>query len=375
MRRLLAIVSLAGLALAPAAHATWSIVLTDSRTGEVAIGSATCLEGFDLLAGSPVLVVAKGGAAAQSLVDTTGENRRTIRDGLVAGTSPQNILRTLGLDPSFDSRQYGIVDTTARSITYTGSGAGAYAGGRTGSLGTMSYALQGNVLTGATVLDAAEHELLSSGIDLPGRLMQAMLAAAEQGGDGRCSCRFSEPMACGAPPPGFKKSAHVGYLVGARLGDTDGGCDAVTGCASGDYFLNLNVAFQAGDDLDPVLQLRQEFLAWRQALVDHADHHRSTMVFANASLPADGVSRTVARVQLRDWRGASLSSTPALDVTLDPGSTASAQIGQVSPLGGGAYAVVVTAGSSPGVARFRVVADDGRRPVLLAPLPQLELLP
>jgi uncharacterized Ntn-hydrolase superfamily protein len=375
MRHVAAACVIAGLALAPVANATWSIVLTDSRTGEVAIGSATCLTGFDLKQASPVVVVGKGSAAAQSLVDTTGANRLIIRDGLLAGTAPDLILRALqAQDPSFAARQYGIVDTLARSLTYTGVDAGAYAGGRKGAVGTVSYAVQGNVLTGAAVLDAAEQEVLSAGVDLPGTLMRAMVAAAEQGGDGRCSCSNANPTGCGAPPPVFKKSAHVGYLLDARLGDTDGDCNAQVGCASGDYYLDLNVAFQSGRDPDPVVQLRNQFAAWRDALNGRPDHYRSFAQFAADSLPADGVSTTFARVLLRDWRAQPVTAGGiVVDVSLDPSSTAAPVIGPVVDLGGGVFAFQVTASTTPGVARFRVRADDGVRAVLLAPLPALEV--
>ena len=50
MRSLLAAATL--LAVVPAADATWSIVLVDTRTGEIGIASATCLTNFDLQANS-----------------------------------------------------------------------------------------------------------------------------------------------------------------------------------------------------------------------------------------------------------------------------------------------------------------------------------
>jgi len=68
--------------LASPAEATWSIILIDLRTGEVALGSATCLTNFDLQAGTPVLLTGIGGATAQSFVDSTGQNRTFIRDCL-----------------------------------------------------------------------------------------------------------------------------------------------------------------------------------------------------------------------------------------------------------------------------------------------------
>src|SRR5262245_24840905 len=92
-------------------NATWSIILVDTPTGEIAIASATCLPGFDLEQGACVIVVGRGAAAAQSFVDTTGQNRQLIFAQLQAGTSPTQILAMLAAsDASHQTRQYGIVD-------------------------------------------------------------------------------------------------------------------------------------------------------------------------------------------------------------------------------------------------------------------------
>ena len=50
---------------------------------------------------------------------------------------------------------------------------------------------------------------------------------------------------CGSPPPAFTNSATNGGIVVSRIGDLDDAlCDA-NGCADGDYFMRLNVAFQS----------------------------------------------------------------------------------------------------------------------------------
>ena len=54
LARSIAVAALAG--LAGSASATWSILIVNTRTGEIAVGSATCLTGFDLEANTPVLV-------------------------------------------------------------------------------------------------------------------------------------------------------------------------------------------------------------------------------------------------------------------------------------------------------------------------------
>lgn len=210
---------------------TWSIVLVDTRTGELAAASATCLTSLDLQQLTPVMVVGVGAATAQSAGDTTQLNRTYIRDRLVEGLAPSAILSGLAsFDSGHQTRQYGMVDVQGRVTTFSGSGAAAWAGGRTGSFtsiqggraSTIVYAVQGNILTGAPVVDRAVEALLSTPGDMAAKLMAAMEAARSMGGDGRCSC-FQGPTACGSPPPSFTLSANIGYMLISRPGDTDGG--------------------------------------------------------------------------------------------------------------------------------------------------------
>lgn len=221
-RALLAVAAAAG-----SAQATWSIVLIDTRTGEVAVGSATCLFNFDLQANTPVLLPMVGGAAAQSAVDADGTNRVYIRDGLLAGVDPAAILAGLGtFDLSPQSRQYGIADVLGRAGTFTGANANAWAGGVTGSIpqagGDIIYAIQGNILTGAPVVLLAESAIQTTSGDLAARLMAGMEAARSMGGDGRCSCA-SGPTACGSPPSTpWALADGILYMLIARDGDREG---------------------------------------------------------------------------------------------------------------------------------------------------------
>lgn len=232
MGRLRSMLLAAGLA-ASSAQATWSIILIDLRTGEVAVGSATCLTNFDLRVNTPVLITGVGAATAQSFVDQTGLNRIFIRDGLLAGDPTDAILAGLSVfDQGHQTRQYGIADTQGNATTFSGSGAGPWAGGRTGSFvsnhggvpSTIIYAIQGNVLAGPQVVDDAVDAAINTEGDLAEKLMASMQAARLMGGDGRCSCSSGGP-ACGTPPPGFDpdtdKSAHIAYMLIARPGDID----------------------------------------------------------------------------------------------------------------------------------------------------------
>ena len=212
------------------ASATWSILIVNTRTGEIALGSATCLTGFDLRANTPVLIPLVGAATAQSAVDATGLNRAYIRDRLAEGTPLSTILTGLSVfdADAHESRQYGIVSALSggSALTFSGVQDGAWAGGRTGRIGDIIYAVQGNVLTGPCVVDAAVTAIETSSADLPTRLMLAMEAAKLMGGDGRCSCNAGGPEACGCPPATPGKSAHIAYMLSARAGDLEG-CDGL----------------------------------------------------------------------------------------------------------------------------------------------------
>lgn len=209
-------------ACAGSANATWSILIADTRTGEVALASATCLTGFNLRHNTPVLITGVGGATAQSVVDQNGQNRGVIRDMLLQGVALDDILASLAIsDAGHDNRQYGMIDVQGRALTYSGVDNAAWAGGQTGQVGDLVYAVQGNILTGAPVVQAAVDAVVMTPGDIPEKLMAAMEAAYLFGGDGRCSCDTG-PTDCGSPPDNFEKSAHIGYMLIARAGDTDG---------------------------------------------------------------------------------------------------------------------------------------------------------
>lgn len=208
--------------LAGPASATWSILIVDTRTGEIGVASATCLTGLDLRELTPVLIAGVGAVTAQSAGDTNARNRTLIRNRLLEGVPLAGILDELGVtDAAHQSRQYGMVDASGDALTFTGTGDGPWAGGVTGRAGDLVYAVQGNVLSGPNVVEDAAQAIVTTPGDLPERLMAAMLAARHAGGDGRCSCNPGNPQACGSPPPTPFKSAHVGYALVARAGDVD----------------------------------------------------------------------------------------------------------------------------------------------------------
>lgn len=242
-------------AAAGSAHATWSILIVNTRTGEMGVASATCLFGLDLRELTPLLVTDLGGVTAQSYGDGTGQNRTFIRDRMLEGYTPTEILDLLSVfDAGHETRQYGMVDIHGGVATFSGSMDGQWAGGLTGQVGDLVYCVQGNVLTGEPVVTMAEQAIISTPGDLPEKLMAAMEAAAAMGGDGRCSCNSGDPEGCGSPPPSFDKSAHVGYMLVSRPGDFS--------AANGVYGMTDDPGAIAVADLD--LDGRPDVIAARQ---------------------------------------------------------------------------------------------------------------
>lgn len=358
--------------LARPVSATWSIILIDRRTGEIAVASATCLTNFDLAVWVPVIVVGKGAGCAQSYVDPSGATRVYIRDQLALGTPPSQILTGLAaLDPGHQSRQYGLADVLGRAIGFTGSGAGAYASDRVGQVGDIVYAIQGNVLTGGPVLAAAEIAIYTTPGDLGTKLMAAMEAARSYGGDGRCSCSESTPTACGSPPPSFTKSADVAFMIVARPGDVDGVCNPTVGCASGSYYMRLNVANRLRPDPDPVGLLRGLYDQWKAQQRGRPDHFLSTFTFSSATLPVNGQTVVNGRLVLRDREGNRITGGVTAQIAVDAASTTNATLGAVRDNGDGTFDVPITAGTTFGRLILQVRVNDGSGARQIGPKPTL----
>ena len=113
-------VALATLLLCAQALATWSIVIVNTRTGEVCVASATCLPNFNLRKATPVVIPGVGVAAAQSYLDSIG-NRLVIHNEMLDGLSPDQILEIIkDRDSAVRLRQYGMVDLEGNPNLYLG---------------------------------------------------------------------------------------------------------------------------------------------------------------------------------------------------------------------------------------------------------------
>ncbi len=347
--------------LAASSGATWSIVVVNRRTGEVCVASATCIPRADLTLAVPVIVVGKGAAAHQASIDDTAANRMLMVAGFLEGLTPQEILdRIAASDPGFQLRQIGIVDLFHDPVTYTGRRAGAAKKGVMGESGDLLYAIQGNVLAGKAVVDQCENALVTSTGDLGQRVLAAMVRAREWGGDGRCSCLMGAPDSCGSPPDEFERSAFVGFILIARIGDTDATCTPGDGCANGNYYLRLNIRGADGlhGDPDPVDQLVERYAEWRADRAGRPDGLLSR-VSAVDSLPADGVTERQVTVQLVDVDGRPLEHGGALvQVAPAAGSPELFELGPVVDHGDGNYSFALRAGAGTGSESLVITAAD-----------------
>ena len=172
------------------AFATYSIVAVDSATKQVGGAGASCLENS---AGAPggVLVISdllpgKGAIHTQAQHDAT--NKLHAHEQMVAGKSPVEIMDWLSKNDVAGTpgvRQYGAVDLfqgSPRASAFTGVDCMDYKGHRTG----RNYALQGNILLGAAVLDSMESRFIKTPGTLADKLMAALQGAKRPGADTRC---------------------------------------------------------------------------------------------------------------------------------------------------------------------------------------------
>jgi len=347
--------SAAALTIGAPVPATWSIVVTDSATGEVCVAGATCIPDLHLKSAIAIVVVGKGGGAGQALASQA--NNAIMWRRLKDGNTPQEILDRLEQIPGHHLRQYGIVNFDDPAVTFSGGANGLARPGVVGQQGTIRYAIQGNILAGDAVVFEAEQTLLNSTGDIGQRVMAAMETAREYGGDGRCSCPAS-PTACGSPPPNFTKSAHTAFIVTARIGDTDNDCSAGGGCAGGTYYLDRRFTGSV-PDIDPVIGLQMRYDGWRAARIGRVDHILTEVTPSAQRMVADGTSTIDVNVQLRDLDGNDLTTGGQVLHVRGRGGPQPAAVESIVDNGDGTHSIRLRAGTIAGHCSYRIVVDAG----------------
>lgn len=155
---------------------TYSVVARDSATGQ--LGVAVQSHWFSVGSVVPWARAGVGAVATQSFVDASYGPMGLRLMG--AGRSPEQALAgLLEADPSPEVRQVGMVDDRGRVAVHTGERAIRHACQRTGE----GFTVQANLMHRPGVCDAMHRAYRSHGGDLAARLMAALRAAQEAGGD------------------------------------------------------------------------------------------------------------------------------------------------------------------------------------------------
>ena len=119
---------------------------------------------------------AVGAVAAQASVDSQFRGRTRAVELLQQGEDASAIvaaITTTAVDPSFNSRQYGIVGSSlgsgATSMDWTGASTGAWSGGTHGFsvTGRDPFAAQGNILTGPACVSQSAAGFLAEPVAPP----------------------------------------------------------------------------------------------------------------------------------------------------------------------------------------------------------------
>jgi uncharacterized Ntn-hydrolase superfamily protein len=161
----------------------------------------------------PAARLGVGAAATQALARVT--YRDDALDALCAGESASGaVTRCTVPDEEREHRQLGVVGVDSQA-TYTGSECLEWAGGVCGRDQAGGFAIQGNILTGPEVVAAMERAwLASAGGSLSDRLLAALLAGDEAGGDSRG--RQGAALYAVAPGAGYDA---CGVLADVRVDD------------------------------------------------------------------------------------------------------------------------------------------------------------
>jgi len=188
---------------------TFSIVARDPESGD--LGIAVESRFFAVGAVVPWLAAGVGAIASQAWANTDfgHQGLALLGEGYAAAETLERLLR---LDREAAKRQVGIVDAYGEAANYTGGECLEYAGALKGG----QYTVQGNLLASPKVLAAmASAYEARSDRHLPERLMAALEAGQEAGGDRR----GQQAAALIVVREGLGAPGHNDRLVNLRIDD------------------------------------------------------------------------------------------------------------------------------------------------------------
>lgn len=157
---------------------TWSIVARDPATG--AFGVAVTTKFFAVGALCPHALSGVGALATQAFLNPTWGPRglRMLSDGLPA----EDVVRQLvASDDGREARQIHVVDRTGNTAAFTGKDCIGWCGHKLGD----GFSVAGNMLAGASVVEATYAAFARSSKPFAERFLDALDAGQAEGGDKR----------------------------------------------------------------------------------------------------------------------------------------------------------------------------------------------
>lgn len=187
---------------------TYSIVARDPETGEIGVAVETALPGVGRLC--PWAEAGVGAVSTQALVRVAhGSSGLTLmRNG---HTAPQALAAVLAGDANADVRQLGMVDAQGNAAGHTGTNTIRFAGHQVGA----GYSVQANMMAKATVPAAMAAAFESTPGSLVLRMIAALQAAQNEGGDFRGEQSAALKIVSGSLPP----ADWQGVLFDVRVDD------------------------------------------------------------------------------------------------------------------------------------------------------------
>jgi uncharacterized Ntn-hydrolase superfamily protein len=158
--------------------ATFSIVAYDPETGDLGVAVQSRFLGVGAVV--PWAKAGIGAVATQSYANTTygPEGLRLMADGMSAGAA---LGKLTNADPKRQLRQAALINGKGEAAAFTGDSCHDWAGHRVGK----HYSVQGNILAGERVVEAMAKAFEKGEGDLGDRMIGALVAGQEAGGDTR----------------------------------------------------------------------------------------------------------------------------------------------------------------------------------------------
>jgi uncharacterized Ntn-hydrolase superfamily protein len=154
---------------------TFSVIAREAGTGELGIAVSSCI----LAVGRAVPSIAPG----IGVVAVQARSRRglglSLLAGLAEGSAPADLVKHAAHAAEDVDRQIAVLDTAGRVAADTGRGSLPVSGHLTGD----GFSVQGNMLASADVLPAMSHAYRAAGGTLAERLLAALTAGQDAGGD------------------------------------------------------------------------------------------------------------------------------------------------------------------------------------------------